>query len=416
MIKNLTRNFGFMVCHENYTIFETKREYNNVIIIKERIRVPWVSCAALRYKIIENKTFNPLNVSSKFAICGLPIRVDTYKTCSFGCKYCFSNYRKIMEFEKQLRVGNIKSVERKLDKIFNKGDVKPENFLDVLISKGYDWHCGGMSDPFQPAEKKFQITKQLIDVTNKYGIHILFSTKSDTTYDCNIRPDLHTFQLSVTNVDNRTDVEPNVPSIEERYKFYKSLKERGFKVGIRIQPFIPKISTLDIVEKFKDADHFTIEGLKLVPQNKEHKEYLLELTGLKSSDFTQMGLLNLKPEIRLEIYKPFIKKLQENNISYSIADNDLHQLGTSKCCCGDSLIHKSTDFNNTAMLHKYGIDYTKEQIDSEILKCGVDCCKCNQLFTSNRQEGCVTVQDFYDKRFDRKSSPFSPKFLYTNQK
>lgn len=25
------------------------------------------------------KTFNPLNVSSKFAICGLPIRVDTYK-------------------------------------------------------------------------------------------------------------------------------------------------------------------------------------------------------------------------------------------------------------------------------------------------------------------------------------------------
>ena len=366
-------------------------------------------------RVIENKTFNPLNVSSKFAICGLPIRVDTYKTCSFGCKYCFSNYRKIMEFDKQLQVGNIKSVERKLDKIFNKGEIKPENFLDVLISEGYDWHCGGMSDPFQPAEKKFQITKQLLDVTNKYGIHILFSTKSDTTYDCDIRPDLHTFQLSVTNVDNRTDVEPNVPSIEERYKFYKSLKERGFKVGIRIQPFIPKISTLDIVDKFKDADHFTIEGLKLVPQNKEHKEYLLELTGLKSSDFTQMGLLNLKPEIRLELYKPFIKKLQENNISYSIADNDLHQLGTSKCCCGDALIHKSTDFNNTAMLHKYGIDYTKEQVDSEILKCGVDCCKCNQLFTSNRQEGCVTVRDFYDKRFDRKSSPFSPKFLYTSE-
>ena len=180
-----------------------------------------------------------------------------------------------------------------------------------------------MSDPFQPAEKKFQITKQLLDVTNKYGMHILFSTKSDITYDCDIRPDLHTFQLSVTNVDNRTDVEPNVPSIEDRYKFYKSLKERGFKVGIRIQPFIPKISTLDIVDKFKDADHFTIEGLKLVPQNKEHKEYLLELTGLKSSDFTQMGLLNLKPEIRLELYKPFIKKLQENNISYSIADLSL---------------------------------------------------------------------------------------------
>lgn len=320
-----------------------------------------------------------------------------------------------MEFEKQLQVGNIKSVERKLDKIFNKSEVSPENFLDVLISQRYDWHMGGMSDPFQPCEKKFQITKQLLDITNEYEIHMLISTKSDTTYNCNIRPDLHTFQLSITNTDNRRDIEPNVPSIEERYEFYKSLKERGFKVGIRIQPFIPQISTLDIIEKFKDADHFTIEGLKLVPQNKEHKEYLLGLTSLKPSDFTQMGLLNLKPEIRLELYRPFIEKLQENNISYSIADNDLHHLGTSKCCCGDALIHKSTDFNNTAMLHKYGIAYTKEQVDSEIAKCGVTCCKCNQLFTSNRQEGCVTVQDFYDKRFDRKSSPFSPKFLYINE-
>ena len=215
--------------------------------------------------MLNNKTFNPLNVSSKFAICGIPIRVDTYKTCSFGCKYCFSNYRKIMEFEKQLQIGNIKSVERKLDKIFNKGEVKEENFLDVLISKRFDWHCGGMSDPFQPIEQKLHITKQLIDITNEYGIHILFSTKSNTTYNSNINPGFHTFQLSVTNVNNRTDIEPNVTPIEERYKFYKSLKERGFKVGIRIQPFIPQISTLDIIETFKDADHFTIEGVKACP-------------------------------------------------------------------------------------------------------------------------------------------------------
>lgn len=364
---------------------------------------------------MKNKTFNPLNVSSKFAICGLPIRVDTYKTCSFGCKYCFSNYRKIMEFEKELQVGNVKSVERKLDKIFNRGIIKQDNFLDVLIANGYDWHCGGMSDPFQPIENKLHITKQLIDITNQFGIHILFSTKSDTVYDSNINPTLHAFQLSVTNVNNRTDIEPNVKSIEERYLFYKFLKSKGFKVGIRIQPFIPGITTVDIIDMFRDADHFTIEGLKLVPQNKDHKEYLLNLTGLSTSDFTQMGLLNLNPELRIRLYKPFIEKLKEYGISYSIADNDLHYLSTSKCCCGDSLIHKSTDFNNTSMLYKYGMSYTNQQLDAEIKKCNVDCCKCNQLFTSNRQEGCITVQDFYDKRFDRKSSPFSPKFLYHNE-
>lgn len=351
-------------------------------------------------------------MSSKFAICGLPIRVDTYKTCSFGCKYCFANYRKVMEFEKELQVGNIKSVERKLDKIFNKKEIDNKNFLDTLIANGYTWHCGGMSDPFQPVEKKFGITKQLIDATNEYGIHILFSTKSDSVYDCNINPELHTFQLSITNVRDRRDIEPNVPSIEKRYKFYRELKDKGFKVGIRIQPFIPGVTNTDILDMFHDADHFTIEGLKLVPQNKEHKECLLELTGLSSSDFTQMGLLNLKPEIRQKLYEPFIKKLEENNSSYSIADNDLHQCGNSKCCCGDILIHKSTYFNNTAMIYKYGIDYTKEQLDKELIESGVKDCKCNQLFTSNRQEGCTSVQDFYDKRFYRKSSPFSPEFLY----
>lgn len=358
------------------------------------------------------KKFNPLNVSSKFAICGLPIRVDTYKTCSFGCAYCFSNCRKIMEFEKVLQIGNIGLVEKKLDKIFNKNQFDPSNFLDKLIFERYDWHCGGMSDPFQPIEDKLHVTQSLLDVTNQHNIHILFSTKSNTVYGADIRPDLHTFQLSVTNLDNRTDIEPNVPNIHERYKFYRELKDNGFKVGIRVQPFIPNITNSEIIDMFYDADHFTIEGLKIVPQNAEHKEHILNLTGLQSSDFTQMGLLNLRPEIRKELYKPFIEKLQKYNLSYSIADNDMHHIGTSKCCCGDALINKSTDFNNTSMIFNHGIDYTKEQLDACLAQCGVQDCKCNHLFTSNRQEGCVTVQDFYDKRFDRSSSPFSPNFLY----
>lgn len=360
----------------------------------------------------EYKKFNPLAVSSKFAICGLPIRLDTYKTCSFGCEYCFSNCRKIMEFEKNLQIGDVASVERRLNKIFNKNQVDDSMFLDKLISQRITWHCGGMSDPFQPIENKLGITRQIVDIANKYEMHILFSTKSDTVFNTNIRPDLHTFQLSITNIDNRKDIEPNVPDIKDRLKFFNQLKSDGFKVGIRIQPFIPNVTSLDILDMFRNADHFTLEGLKLVPQNAEHKEKILNLTGLDVNDFTQMGLLNLKPEKRLEIYKPFINKLEEIGASYSIADNDLHHLGNNYCCCGDVLINKSTTFNNTYMCHKYSSDYSKEQIDNEIKCSQIDCCKCSRLFTSNRTEGCTTVKEFYDKRFDRKSSPFSPKFLY----
>ena len=356
------------------------------------------------------KNFNPLNVSSKFAICGLPVRVDTYKNCTFGCKYCFANCRKIMEFGKEMQIGNIKQVEKLLHKIFDLGEVNKENLLEVLIFQRITWHCGGMSDPFQPIEKKLGITKQLIELSNKYKIPILFSTKSDTVYDCNINPALHTFQLSITNIYNRKDIEPNVPDISSRYNFYRTLKNKGFRVGIRIQPFLPNITDLKLVEMFEDADNFTLEGIKIVPQNKEHKEYILKTLGLNKENFTQMGLLNLKPSIRLAMYEPFIKYFEEHHIPFSIADNDLHYIGTNKCCCGDKLISNSTNFNNTAMIKKYGKDYTLNDIKKELDMCLN--CKCNHLFTSNRQEGCKTVGEFYEKRFDRKSSPFSPKFQY----
>jgi len=361
---------------------------------------------------MENKIekFNPLNVSSKFAICGLPIRVDTYKTCSFNCKYCFSNYRKIMEFKKNLQVANIESLSRRLKKVFDDKNGNKENFLDVLLKDGITWHCGGMSDPFQPIEKELKITSKMLEITNKYGISILFSTKSDTVYDwTNLKPELHTFHLSITNVDDRKDIEPNVPLFENRLRFYKELKSRGFKVGIRIQPFIPGVSDERIIEYFKDADYITIEGLKLVPQNKEQKDYLLELLKIPREHFTQMGLLNLKPEIRMKLYKPLIEKLEEYNIPYSIADNDLHYMSKSKCCCGEPLVKKSTDFNNTALFFK-----NKDYDMSDIKECIGNCanCKANHLFTSNRQEGCTTALEFFEKRFDRKTSPFSKKFMY----
>ena len=39
---------------------------------------------------------------------------------------------------------------------------------------------------------------------------------------------------------------------------------------------------------------FLATGIKIVPQNQEHKEYILNITGLRKDDFTQMGLLNLR--------------------------------------------------------------------------------------------------------------------------
>lgn len=368
-------------------------------------------------KMTKIKKFNPISVNSKLAICGVPIRVDTYKTCDFSCTYCFSNNRNIGGTKNTLenfQIGNIELLEKTLKRVFDDKIINEENILDKLLLEGITWHCGGMSDPFQRAEEKYKVTSKLIDLSNKYKIPILFSTKSNTVYGANINPELHSFQLSVTNSADDKRFEPCVPSYESRIQFYKELKSKGFRVGIRVQPFIPNVTTIDIIETFKDADHFILEGLKLVGGNRPAMDYILNTTGLKKEDFKKIGLYNLKPEIRLEMYKPFIEKFEELNMSYSIADNDLRALGNNNCCCGDKLITKATTFNSTHMIKNYGPNYPLELVKKEMKPFAN--CKVNRLFISNSYpKGTETLDDFYNLRFNKKRSIYSPEYQYKEE-
>lgn len=359
------------------------------------------------------KKLDALNISSKWGICGLPLRVDAYSTCSFGCMYCFANGREVMEHGKEFYIADVNAMERRLNKIYVKKEVRKENFLDMLLAERITWHFGGMSDPFQPCNKTMKVTNAIVDAANKYGITILFSTKSDTVHDANIRPDLHSFQMSITNVYDRKDIEPNVPAISERIRFYKELKKEGFKVGIRIQPFIPGISTLDIIDAFPDADHFTIEGLKAIPQEGTQKDYVFNKLMQNPKHYTQIGLLNIKPVMRMQFYKPFIERFEKFGISYSISDNDLRYIGNNKCCCGDKLAFKTTGFDTTAMCMKHGLHWKINDLLLDATKYLE--CKCDHLVSSNRTFGCKTVKDFCEKRFPEKTSPMSPRFQYIQQ-
>lgn len=82
---------------------------------------------------------------SQVILCNLPVRFDTYVGCSHGCRYCFVQ-RKNGALEEVKKGDDVRSL-----KTFIEGKRTGE-------CAAFDWnipiHWGGMSDPFQPIEKK----------------------------------------------------------------------------------------------------------------------------------------------------------------------------------------------------------------------------------------------------------------------
>ena len=54
---------------------------------------------------LEGDKYRILTAGNQFKFCGNPFRIDTYRNCDFGCKYCFANARqgKFGETNKQLK-------------------------------------------------------------------------------------------------------------------------------------------------------------------------------------------------------------------------------------------------------------------------------------------------------------------------
>ena len=141
-----------------------------------------------------------------------------------------------------------------------------------------------------------------MELCNEYEQTILFSTKTDQLYDVPVNPKFHKFQLSITHTSDDKYLETHAPNFDKRLSFYNELLDKGFNVGIRIQPFIPNITDItEIIRLFNDATHFTIESIKLVPGNPINNE-LKKYIKTHNNDWTQKGLLNLKTEYKVWLY------------------------------------------------------------------------------------------------------------------
>src|SRR6516225_6091220 len=99
--------------------------------------------------------------------------INPYRGCEFGCKYCYARYaHEFMELRDPL------DFERR---IFVK-DFDPARFREELkhLPRGESIALGTATDPYQPAERRYRITRAILEVfAETAGFHVGITTKSD---------------------------------------------------------------------------------------------------------------------------------------------------------------------------------------------------------------------------------------------
>lgn len=167
-------------------------------------------------------------------LCNLPVRFDTYKGCSHGCKYCFAQKKQ-----------NIAKIQR---------DETVEALRSFIEGKRgretawCDWnipiHWGGMSDPFQPIEKNIRASYECLKLLAETKYPFVVSTKGKLVAEPEYLELLEKCNcvVQVSMVCSKYDqLEPGTPSYEERLKIVETLAPRVQRVIVRIQPYMPEV-------------------------------------------------------------------------------------------------------------------------------------------------------------------------------
>jgi len=170
--------------------------------------------------------------------------VNPYRGCEFGCKYCYARYAH--EF---MELRDPELFERKIyAKQFQSAAFRAE--LRRLKSGDTVW-MGTATDPYQPAERRFQVTRQMLEAfADERGLDIGVTTKSDlVARDAALmvriaRKNRIRVHLTITTLDERLArlLEPRAPRPELRMGAVRTLSQAGIAVSVLAHPVMPLIN------------------------------------------------------------------------------------------------------------------------------------------------------------------------------
>jgi DNA repair photolyase len=176
---------------------------------------------------------------------GMPFThaINPYRGCEFGCRYCYARYTH--EF---LEMGPAEFEQ----KIYFK-----ENGAWLLeqelkhLKPGTEIALGTATDPYQPLERKLNITRSLLEVfARNGGFRLGIATKSSlVTRDLDLLKEVAkvnhlSVSITVTTIDRKLAriLEPRAPRPDLRISALGALRKAGIRAGVMCSPLMPGIT------------------------------------------------------------------------------------------------------------------------------------------------------------------------------
>ncbi|MFC1651888.1 radical SAM protein [Patescibacteria group bacterium] len=237
----------------------------------------------LQIEEIKSKTaLNPI----KSRVMPFDWDLNVYRGCTHSCVYCFARYTHeylghsgAKDFDQMIKI------KTNIPEILEK-QINSKRFKGGTIS------IGGISDVYQPLEKKYKLTRKCLEVILEKGNDISICTKSPLILrDLDLLKKINqknfcaiAFTVTTLNQKIASKIEPFAPKVKDRIEAMKKIKKAGIPVGLHLMPVMPGLT---------DSEKDLRKLLKLVKEIK--------------IDYIVYGNLGVRPCVR-KILFPFIQK------------------------------------------------------------------------------------------------------------
>lgn len=209
---------------------------------------------------------------------GLKYNMNLYRGCGHGCIYCDSRSEcyQIEDFD-----GEVLVKENAIGLL--KKELPKKRFVGTI---GF----GSMNDPYQPAEKKVELTKRVLEIISEWRMPVHIITKSDLVLrDIKLLKMIGEVYSAVTFTITTSDdkiskiIEPKAPVSSRRYNAMSILSTAGVLTGITLMPVLPWITDteeniISIIEKAKEAGcKYIIPSFGVTLRDRQREYYYKQL-------------------------------------------------------------------------------------------------------------------------------------------